>query len=159
VIDNDAAELLESPCSMIVGTVAPDGLPDATRGWGLVVEDPCTVRFLLAANADQTFANLEATGVLALTVTNFATLVSYQLKGRARRVEPATAEDRIRFERFTEGCTAILHEIEHAPPELTRRIVPSGVVACVMDVAQVFDQTPGPAAGALLAPVAGGAAP
>ena len=158
MIESDAAELLESPCAMIVGTVAADGLPDATRGWGLVVEDPCRVRFLLAANAEQAFANLEATGVLALTVTHFATLVSYQLKGRAH-VEPATAEDRIRFERFCEGCKAALLEVEGSPPELTQRLVPSGVVACVMEVEQVFDQTPGPEAGALLAPVVNGTAP
>jgi hypothetical protein len=157
VIESDAAELLESPCSMIVGTVAADGLPDATRGWGLVVEGPCRVRFALAANAEQAFANLGATGVLALTVTHFITLVSYQLKGRAR-VEPATAADRIRFERFCEGGKAVLAEIETAPPELSQRLMPSGIVACAMDVEQVFDQTPGPEAGARLAPNANGAA-
>jgi hypothetical protein len=158
VIQPDAAKLLQSPCALIVGTVDADGLPDATRGWGLVVERPCEVRLLLSSNADATLANLATTGVLAVTATHFATLVSFQLKGRARAVEPATAEDRIVFDRFCAGCLVALEELEGAPPEVTARMVPPGVVACVMDVTGVFDQTPGPAAGALLAPTDGGAA-
>ena len=52
VIEAEVAELLESPCSLIVGTVDADGLPDATRGWGVeVLAGGTQVRVLLAANA------------------------------------------------------------------------------------------------------------
>jgi hypothetical protein len=153
VIEPEVVELLESPCAMIVGTVDRDGLPDATRGWGLEVLGPTEARVLLSANAVATLENLRTTGLIALTVTHFLTLVSVQLKGRAVAVEPAGAEDRIRFDRFCAGCVEALHTIDGTPEELIWRLLPPGIVACVMTVESVFDQTPGPAAGFKLAPV------
>jgi hypothetical protein len=47
----------------------------------------------------------------------------------------------------------ILVEIDHTTDEVVRRFMPPGVIACVMTVEQVFDQTPGPAAGTQLAPI------
>jgi hypothetical protein len=38
--------------------------------------------------------------------------------------------------------------------ETVARLIPSDVVACEMTVEQVFDQTPGPGAGARVAPQA-----
>jgi hypothetical protein len=153
VIEPEVAELLESPCSLLVGTVSADGVPESTRGWGLELLGPDRLRVLLARNADRTIANLEGGGRLALTTTNFVTLVSWQLKGHAAAVEAATPADRIRFDEFCAGCIAILHEVERTPEAVIARMVPSGVVACEMVVEQVFDQTPGPEAGARVAPV------
>jgi hypothetical protein len=155
VIEPQVAELLESPCSLLVGSVAPDGLPDATRGWGIELLGPDRLRVLLAANADPTIANLADGGAMALTTTHFLTLVSWQLKGWAEKIEPATAADRIRFNTFCAGCVRVLHESEGAPEEVIWRMVPTGIVACEMSVEQVFDQTPGPEAGARVAPVQG----
>jgi hypothetical protein len=152
VIEPDAKELLESPCAMIVGTVAADGLPDATRGWGLEVTGRCEVRVLLSSHATTSLENLATTGAFAVTVTHFTTFVSYQLKGHAQRTEPATAEDRIRFDTFCAGCVRAIHEADGTPEDLIWRILPPGIVACVVTVDSVFDQTPGPAAGAKLAP-------
>jgi predicted pyridoxine 5'-phosphate oxidase superfamily flavin-nucleotide-binding protein len=153
VIEPEAAELLESPCAMIVGTVDADGLPDATRGWGFEVLEPDEARVLLSSNATITLDNLRTTGVIALTVTHFSTLVSYQVKGRASSIEPATAEDRIRFDTFCAGCIHDLHEIDGTAVELIERLRPPGIIAVLISVESVFDQTPGPAAGAKLAPV------
>ncbi|HUP71885.1 MAG TPA: hypothetical protein VM282_02445 [Acidimicrobiales bacterium] len=75
MIEPDIIELMESPCSLIVGSVDADGLSDATRGWGLHVEDGGTrVRLLLSANAAVTLANLGSTRRIALTATHFLTL-------------------------------------------------------------------------------------
>ncbi len=138
---------------MIVGTVDADGLPDATRGWGLEVTGPCEVRVLLSSSAATSLENLATTGAFALTVTHFTTFVSYQLKGRAIRTDAATAEDRIRFDTFCAGCVRAIHEADGSPEELIWRLLPPGIVACIVTVDSVFDQTPGPAAGAKLAPV------
>ena len=81
------------------------------------------------------------------------TLVSWQLKGRATEIAPATAADRIRFDAFCAGAVQILHLADGTPEEIIWRIAPPGVVACEMVVEQVFDQTPGPEAGACVAPV------
>ena len=48
MIGPELAALLESPCSLIVGTVDADGLPDASRAWGLEVLDDRHLRVLLS---------------------------------------------------------------------------------------------------------------
>lgn len=154
MIEPEVAELLESPCALIVGTVDASGMPDATRGWGLRVEpDGAHVRLLLSSNAAVTLANLGTTARLALTATDVATLYSVQIKGRASNVEAPTGEDIDRFERF---CVEVVHRIAEVTGENTEIIVrlkPPGVIACTVRVDEVFDQTPGPSAGACLAPV------
>lgn len=152
MIDPDIVELMESPCSLIVGTVDADGLPDATRAWGVQVLDGATmVRLLLAENARVTAANLRSTKRIALTATDFATLESVQVKGIAVTVEAASDIDRVRFERFWNDCACTLHELDGTPVDTIRRMVPSGVFACVMTVDEIFNQTPGPEAGTRLA--------
>jgi hypothetical protein len=156
VIEPAVAELLESPCSLLVGSVSADGVPDATRGWGVELHGPDRLRVLLAANADRTIASLVGGGrAIALTTTHFATLVSWQLKGHATAIEPPTAADQIRLDAFCAGCVQVLHELEGTPEEVIWRLVPVGIVACEMVVEQVFDQTPGPEAGVRVAPVGG----
>jgi hypothetical protein len=151
VIDPDIVELLESPCSLIVGTVDGDGLPDATRGWGaLVLDGGERIRLLLSANATTSLRNLENTHRIALTATDFLSLRSVQVKGVASAVELPTQADRARFHEFCEGCVATLHAIDDTPEALIWRFMPSGVVACIVTVADLFDQTPGPGAGARL---------
>lgn len=155
MIEPDVAAQLESPSSLLVASVSRDGVPDATRAWGIHVLGPDRVRVLLAANAERTLANVAGGGRMALTTTHFVTLVSWQLKGRVVSVGPATADDRIRHDEFCAGCVRILHDLEGTAEEVIWRLVPAGIVACELLVEQVFDQTPGPQAGARVAPLAG----
>jgi hypothetical protein len=151
VMEAEIVELMESPCSLIVGTVDDDGLPDATRGWGAEVLDGGTkLRLLLSANADVSIANLRSTGRIALTATNFVTFDSVQVKGVALAVEDATDADRARFATFCAECVRTLHEIDDTPEALIWRFMPSDVVACIMTADELFDQTPGPGAGKCL---------
>jgi hypothetical protein len=154
VIEPEVAELLESPCSLLVGTVSADGLPDAVRGWGAELLGPDRVRVLLAADADRALANLADGGRIALTTTHFITAVSWQLKGVATSLEDAAAADRIRFDTYCSGCLQLLSVVQDTPEAVIARLLPTGVVACEMLVEQVFDQTPGPGAGARIAPQA-----
>lgn len=153
-IEAATKEFLESPCSLIVGTVDDDGIPDGTRAWAVdVVDDGRRLRVLIATNADATIANLRAGGRIALTATDFVTLDSVQVKGRAEGVEARTAADQVRFDENCARCVGILVEADRASEDAVWRFLPPGVVACVMTVEEVFDQTPGPAAGTQLAPV------
>lgn len=154
MIEPEVTELIESPCSLIVASVDADGLPDAVRGWGVHVLGPDRVRVLLAANAERTLANLADGGRIALTAAHFITLVSWQLKGRAISIEASSPADRIRFDAYCARCIQILHESEGSPEAVIARLIPAGVVACELLVEQVFDQTPGPGAGACVAPAA-----
>jgi hypothetical protein len=154
LIEPEVAALLESPCSLLVGTVGTDGLPDATRAWGVDVLGPDRVRVLLASNAERTLANLGGGGEMALTATHFLTFVSWQLKGRVTALGDATASDRIHLDTFCAGCVRLIHESDGTPEEIVWRLFPVGIVACEMQVDQVFDQTPGPHAGTRVAPSA-----
>jgi pyridoxamine 5'-phosphate oxidase-like protein len=152
VIGPELAELLESPCSLIVGTVDAEGRPDASRAWGVEVLDDRHVRVLLSTQAPVTRANVEGGGRLALTATHFTTFESVQLKGRATRVEDATPADRIRFDRYCAGACRAIAAADGTPEELVARFMTADVYACLMAVDSVFDQTPGRSAGTQLAP-------
>jgi hypothetical protein len=152
VIGAQLAELLESPCSLIVGTVDADRLPDASRAWGIEVIDDRRLRMLLSTQAPVTRRNVEGGGAVALTATHFSTFESMQLKGYATLVEEATPADRIRFDRYCAGAARAIAESDGAPEELVLRFMTGGVYACVMTVESVFDQTPGRSAGTQLAP-------
>jgi hypothetical protein len=154
VIEPERRQLLESPGALVVGTVDESRLPDATRGWGLeVLDDGAAVRVLLASNASATLANLRATGRIAVTATDIPTFESVQVKGRASSVEAPTAADRERFARFCDGVVKIVAEIDGTTEDMVARMIPVDVVACVVAVEEMFDQTPGPSAGTRLAPV------
>lgn len=152
MIGSQVAELVESPCSLIVGTVDAAGLPDASRAWGAEVIDDRRVRLLLSTQADVTRRNVERGGPIALTATHFSTFESVQLKGVATRVEEATPADRIRFDRFCARAGVAITETDGAPLELVMRFMTASVYACTMTVDAVFDQTPGRSAGVQLAP-------
>ena len=149
MIEPEAAELLESPCAMIVGTVdcrrpARCDPRLGPRGHRARARSGCCCR-RAPRRRSRTW---RTTGAFALTVTHFTTFVSYQLKGHALRVEPATAGGshplrhvlrRVRRTRST--------RLDGTPEELIWRLLPPGIVACIVTVDSVFDQTPGPAAG------------
>jgi hypothetical protein len=152
VIGSELAAFLESPCSLIVGTVDADGLPDASRAWGVEVLDEHRLRVLLSIQAPVTRRNVEAGGAIALTATHFSTFESVQLKGRASQVEEANPADRIRFERYCAGAARAISEADGTPEELVERFMTADVYVCHMRVDSVYDQTPGRSAGTQLAP-------
>ena len=152
MITAETAELVESPCSLIVGTVDAAGLPDASRAWGAEVIDDDHVRLLLSTQAEVTRRNVEQGGRIAVTATHFFTFESVQLKGVATRIEEATPADRIRFDRYCAEAAAAIAETDGTPIERVLRFMTAGVYACTMIVEAVFDQTPGRSAGTQLAP-------
>ena len=151
VLDADLVEFLESGCSTIVGLVTADGEPYAPRGWAIEVLPPNRLRLLVGAGAmaaagrgpDDTFA-------IAVTGADVRTLRSVQLKGTAHGLEPPTAADLDRSQRFCDAFFADVEAVDAVPPALMERLVPSDLLACTVDVAELYDQTPGPAAGARL---------
>ena len=156
-LEPDVVTLLESDAIVLVGTVAPDGLAEASRAWGLTVRadaDPPEVRLLLPVASVRTRENLEATGRIAITVTDVETLRSAQVKGRLARFEPATAADARAHERsFVALCDAI-QRADGTDPALLLNMKPGPLTAVVATLEEVYDQTPGPAAGVRLAPTA-----
>ena len=148
----DQVQLLESGCALIVGTCGTDRTPYASRAWGLEVVDPAgTVRVLLDAADDMERRHLEATGMIAVTGAHIRTLRSIQVKGRVDAVTPATPDDLDRSARYCDDYFAQVNEVDAIPRELMTRMVPPALMVCRVQLHEVFDQTPGPSAGAKLA--------
>ena len=87
---------------------------------------------------------------IAVTGADVPTLTSTQLKGTVVRVEPAAPTDPERMQRYTDEFIDAVVRTEGTPRHLLERLVPVEVVVCLFDIAEHFDQTPGPAAGAPL---------
>ena len=140
---------VEAGPALLVGTVGADGIPHATRGWGLTILDPGTgeIRLLLDADDTQTRANLLTTGAIRITAGDVPTLRALQMKGKCTDVTPATDLDTERSGRYRDAFFTAIEQTERTPREWSERLAPSTLVACTVRVNEMFDQTPGPAAG------------
>jgi hypothetical protein len=85
-----------------------------------------------------------------VTATSVTTLRSMQLKGRALGPEVATADDEAAATRYFARFFEDVHETDGVAWEVFSTMIPSGYVACLVEVDEVYDQTPGPGAGARL---------
>ena len=151
VLDADLVEFLESGCATIVGFVTADGAPFATRAWGTAVvgSDPPRLRVLLPAGSLATADRASATDfAIALTGGDVRTLRSVQVKGTARDLQPPTAADLDRSRAYCDAFFGAVEETDGTPRSRMDRLRPVDLVACTVDVDEVYDQTPGPGAGA-----------
>jgi hypothetical protein len=151
VFDEDQTAFLESGCAVILATAGPDGAPHASRGWGItVLPEEGHVRLLLDAEDATAISDAAAGGTVAMTGANVRTLRSMQCKGPSLGVDVASPADLERAERYCEAFYTDLEETDQVERALFDRLVPLGYVACTVAVDQIFDQTPGPGAGARL---------
>ena len=151
MFDDDRRTFLESGCSLILGTVLPDGEPHAGRGWGLtVLPDEAQVRLLLDVEDTTTNDCAAGGGAVAITAASVRTLRSLQLKGRVLSLEAGSPEDAGRAARYCEAFFTDIEETDGFGREITERLVPLGYLVCTVAVDDLFDQTPGPGAGARL---------
>jgi hypothetical protein len=149
VFPPETVAFVEAGSAEIVATVAADGTPRASRGWGITVLDreAGRIRLLLDAAEASTLANVEATGAIAITATDVPTLRSLQMKGMASSIEAATENDLERSAEYTFEFFRDVEATDRIPSDKMRRIVPHALVACTVEVRELFDQTPGPSAG------------
>ena len=153
----ETTAFVEGGSALIVGSVALDGAPAATRGWGLTILDPENgeARLLLDADDEVSLGNLRVTGAIAITATDVPTLRSLQMKGRVVAFTPSTASDNERLARYCDEFFTDIEEIDQIPRELPGQLVPDILVACTVRIDELFDQTPGPSAGARVEPASG----
>ncbi len=152
MFDDDLTAFLESGCSTIVGLVTADGEPFATRGWGTEVLGGGRLRVLLGAGA-MAAAGRGVGGepfAIAVTGADVRTLRSVQVKGTAHDLEPPTEADLVRSQGFCDAFFRDIEEVDATGRHLMERLVPADLLAATVDVDELFDQTPGPSAGAPL---------
>lgn len=149
MFDAETVTFLESGCSLIVGLVGPSGEPVAGRGWGLTVLDASSGRLRLLVDADDDVATglLVDRGRIAVTATSVRTMRSMQMKGRLVTVAAATDDDLARAATYRDAFFGDIVETEGTPRKLIERITPAAFAVSMIDVDEVFDQTPGPRAG------------
>jgi hypothetical protein len=155
VIGAETAAFLQSGCALVVGTVAVDGEPRASRGWGLTLlpgdgPEQLVVRLLLDGTDPLVRDNLAATGAIAVTAGNVRTLRSTQLKGRIVSFDDASATDLERAGRYVDAFVSDIVAVDRTPRQLIERMVPASFVGCTIAVTELYDQSPGPGAGARL---------
>jgi hypothetical protein len=150
VFDTETVRLIESDVSLVIGLVDPDGAPIVSRACGVNVLDAeaRTVRLLLDAEDEPALGHLTHGAVIALTTGNVRTHEAKQFKGRVVTVEPPTPADEARALQYYEAFCDVVQESDGIDREAVERLIPTRFLACVVEFDDMFDQTPGPGAGA-----------
>jgi hypothetical protein len=142
-------EATELGLGLLVGTVSPEGRPRVTRGWSLASVDSHEGRLRLVMTADDRVAVANLAGArIAVTGGDVRTLRSAQVKGRVVAVEDVTADDLARMAMHVEEMFTAVTETDGTPRAVLDNLLPLDVVAVEIDVDGIYDQTPGPSAGA-----------
>ena len=142
--------LLEPGCALVIGLTAPDGEPLAARGWGItLLPGDLAMRLIIDAEIRDVPWLVEG-GQLAVTGGDVVTLRSVQVKGQILRIEPVTAEDRVHAADHAARFIDDVARADGTDRALLERMVPDDYFACEATIVELYDQTPGPGAGASL---------
>jgi hypothetical protein len=109
--------------------------------------------YLARRQAAQLLRDIEATGRIAAIVSEPATHVTVQLKASSASLRPAAEADRPALERYLLSMEHEIRLVGH-PETVTRAMLAwrlDDLVAVTFAPEQVFEQTPGPKAGQLVA--------
>jgi hypothetical protein len=150
-VDADIAAFLGAGVAVVAATRDAELRPEITRAWGpLISPDACELRVCLSAAPDsRTLANLRDNGDFAATFSLPTTYRSVQIKGTLRTLDEPTPEDIARAEAH---LAAFVDEAVQVgvPRAICSRFAERPFVAVTIGIAELYDQTPGPRAGAAL---------
>lgn len=105
------------------------------------------MRVVIDADDARLLGGLTVGARVALTAANVRTLTSLQVKGRVLGVEDLTALDEANRGNRTDLFLADVAVTDRVDRGILDALVPARFLVCRIDVDEVFDQTPGPAAG------------
>lgn len=154
-LDDAVAEFLAGRRSIIVASRDAANRPSLMRAVGFRLSpDRCEISVLLARSQSlQLLADLGAHGTIAVVFSEPSTHRTLQLKGCDARIEPASAADLAVMAPYAGNFADELLSVG-VEPRLARALIaadPEDVVAVRFTPAEIYDQTPGPKAGAALA--------
>jgi hypothetical protein len=151
VITDAVIDFLTVGRSVAAGSCDAQGRPHATRCAALRVEpdrEHVTV-FLATHLAEATLRNVASNPRLAIQVSHPLDHRTVQLKGQVTVTREAAAADRSSIEQYVGELAAVVDQIG-MPYDRVVRMAQWPATAIRMRVSEVFLQTPGPGAGALL---------
>jgi hypothetical protein len=143
---------LEGPNTVAIATQDGNLVPEATRGLALRCLGGDRVLVWAAAHTSvRAAANLARDPRIAVAASRPSSHQTFQLKGRAVSVKPAGPEARASvdqaFATFLQEAGAV-----GLPARLLQPVVLWPALEIVIEVSEIFDQTPGPGAGERCAP-------
>ena len=151
LISAELAAFIEAGVSILVGSRDAGLAPECLRAIGARVEDAAELTvFLPAATARATVTNLLDNGRIAVCFSQIADHQTRQLKGRVVSIALADDASRATVDRYRRAIAQELAAVG-LPQHLTFRIHHWPCWAVRFRVDDLFDQTPGPDAGARLA--------
>lgn len=151
MVDVELAAFAAAGRALIVGAVETDGAPYATRGWGFVLDPDGSPVVVIDADDERGRDALRPGGSIAVTAADVRTLRSIQFKGAVRSVHEATGPDTIVIEHYLHEFFTAISETDGVAIDVLRRVTPTRYLRCRFACQELFDQTPGPAAGAPVA--------
>jgi hypothetical protein len=142
---------LDNNVSVVVGSVNSEGEPSTCRALALTSEDGLSTLtvFVPVSTSRDTIANVATTRRITVVATHPLDHYSVQLKGRAETVRLASEDDADRIRRGFDGFAELLNGIG-IPPRVTNAVTRWPAFAIDVQVEEIYDQTPGPKAGARL---------
>jgi hypothetical protein len=151
VIDDRARELLLAGVATVVASRDARMRPSLQRGWAPAIsEDGCEVTVCVpAAPGSRMRDNLESNGAVAITCSRPTTYQTVQVKGEVVAIREPTTEQRAAAEAHADAFSREVEDLG-LPRDTGRRLFESDLVAVTIAAAVLYDQTPGPRAGARL---------
>lgn len=151
-IPADVARFIDGPVMMTLATRDAGNRPMIARGsGGHVPAARDRVEIAISAHLwPETVANLRENGALAATFVDPASYRAFQLKGRAT-VRPPAPDERARAEAYVARTEAVLADLGVPRPAIRYWLTARDLVIASLAVDRIFEQTPGPRAGAVVA--------
>jgi hypothetical protein len=150
-IEERILKCLAPGVSVIVGSVSAEGVPACCRAAAMRSTDNLKTAtiFVPVATSKETMANVAATRRLAVVSTYPIEHLATQLKGTVRGSRHASEDEREFVKAYLNSFMAVLQQLGY-PARATNAFNYWPAHAIEMDVEQIFDQSPGPRAGARL---------
>ena len=147
----ELVDFVESGVSALVGTRDAQLRPAAMRAMGCIVAKKRRSLAILLPEAAgrRTIANLEAGSPIAVTFSRIVDHRTVQVKGSCLRVRAAGPVEQEATQRYLAAFTEALYFIG-VSRATARRVRLEPCVVAEIDVRELFEQTPGPGAGAPL---------
>lgn len=152
VIGSELRERLAEGYAAVAATCDERLRPELARVWGMEVSpDGRVLTFCVqAAPGSRMRANIERGSRVAITATKPTTYRSTQIKGRLRDVWEATEEDLARARAQNDAFAIDVVPLGIDRASSARFMHEAELCTVAIDVEEIYDQTPGPAAGARL---------
>lgn len=144
----DLPRILERHDAIVVGTRDAAMRPACALAAGAAFPGTGRVTvYVSEAAGAETFANLEANGAIAVVFEEILSHNTVQLKGYVTEIRPAAESERAVVEHAMGGFFAQVEAVGGAPG-VVRQVRRWPCRAVTFSVVDVFEQTPGPKAGA-----------